>query len=318
VIRAAQALLALSALAAACVGDRPDRVELLHAASLTAFVEDHLVPGAGERLGLRVLAEPEGSVAGANRIRDAVRRPDLYITADPATVAALGPFDPGWSIGFARGELVVGYAASSRFASLLDSARTGSVPWQTPLMRPGFRLGRTDPDLDPKGYRSVWALREGAASAGRGPARDGLLAHLMDTSSVFPEASLAVRVEAGQLDAGMFYLAEARAHGLGVIRLPPELGQGDPDLASVYERYAYVTADGHRVTGRPIVYALTIPGNAPRSAAAVDLAAWLLGSEGRALLSEQGLPPVVRVLGDPERVPPVLRALAGNGDGRAP
>lgn len=314
--RRGAAVLALGALVAGC-GSEPDRVELLYAASLTAFVEDHLVPGARATTGLRVVAEPEGSVAGANRIRDAVRRPDLYVTADPGTVELLGPFDPGWSIVFARGELVIGYAPSSRFAAVLDSARDGSVPWRTPLARPGFRLGRTDPDLDPKGYRSVWALREGAAATGPGAVRDRLLGLLADRTSVFPEAGLAVRVEAGQLDAGMFYLAEARAHGLRVIRLPPELGQGEPGLASVYARYEYVTADGHRVAGRPIVYAFTIPGNAPRPAAAVDLAGWLLGPEGRALLSEGGLPPVVRVLGDPARVPGALREIAGSA-GRAP
>jgi molybdate/tungstate transport system substrate-binding protein len=316
--RAGAAVFAVAALAAGCGGAEADRVELLHAASLSAFVEDQVVPGAREDLGLRVFAEPEGSVAGAHRIRDGVRRPDLYVTADPGTVAVLGRFDPGWSIVFARGELVIGYARSGRFAAALDSARSGSVSWESPLLRSGFRLGRTDPDLDPKGYRSVWALREAAAAADSGSVRDRLLAHLADTASVFPEAGLAVRVGAGQLDAGMFYLAEALAHGLGVIRLPPELGQGDPDLARVYERYEYVTVDGHRVVGRPIVYALTIPKNAPRPRAAGELAAWLLGPAGRALLSDEGLPPVVRVLGDPARVPAALRDLAGPGSGPAP
>lgn len=305
--------LALAPLASGCGGAEPDRVELLYAASLTAFVEDRLVPAAEAGLGLRVRAEPEGSVAGAHRIRDGVRRPDLYVTADPATVAVLGPRDPGWSILFARGELVIGYASASRFAPVLDSARHGTVAWRTALSRPGFRLGRTDPDLDPKGYRSVWALREAARAAGPGPERDGLLAHLADPASVFPEAGLAVRVEAGQLDAGMFYLAEARAHDLAVLRLPPELAQGDPGLAPVYERYEYVTADGHRVVGRPIAYALTIPSNAPRPAAARALAGWLLGPEGRALLGEEGLPPAVRILGDPARVPAPLRELAADG-----
>lgn len=307
---AAAALAAAAALplAAGCDRTAPDRVELLYAASLTALVEDDLAPRAGEALGLRVLAEPEGSVAAAHRIRDGVRRPDLYITADPGTVPLLGPFDPGWSIVFARGELVLGYAPSSRFAAALDSARLGTLPWFAPLLRPGFRLGRTDPDLDPKGYRVLWAL-EGAAASEPG-ARETLLAHLSDSASVFPETGLAVRVEAGQLDAGAFYLAEALARDLRVIRLPPELAQGDPDLADVYARLRYTTVDGHLVTGRPIVYALTIPANAPNPKAALAFAAWLLGPEGRALLEDAGLPPVARALGDPATVPPVLRGPA--------
>jgi molybdate/tungstate transport system substrate-binding protein len=309
VVLAAAAILPL---AAGC-GPARDRVELLYAASLASFVEDDLVPRVGEELGLRVLAEPEGSVAAAHRIREGVRRPDLYVTADPATVSLLGAFDPGWSIVFARGELVLGYASSGRFATALDSARADGATWLAPLLRPGFRLGRTDPDLDPKGYRAVWLL-EAAAAAAMPPEREGLLAHLSDVTSVFPEAGLAVRVEAGQLDAGVFYLAEALARGLRVVRLPPELGQGDPDLADVYARYRHRTADGHLLTGRPIVYALTVPANAARPEAALALAAWLLGPGGRSLLAEGGLPPVARLLGDPDRAPAALRDLVERAD----
>ncbi len=290
----------------ACGRAGDERVELLYAASLTAFVEDELVPALAQAEGIRLLAEPEGSLAAAHRIRDGVRRPDLYITADPATVELLGEADPGWSILFARGELVIGYAAGSRLAAVLDSARTGALPWLTPLTRPGLRLGRTDPELDPKGYRAVWLL-EGAAAALPAAERAPIEAILGSRASLFPEAGLAARVEGGQLDAGVFYLAEARAHRLLAIRVPGELGQGDPDLAREYARLAYRTSAGHEVRGQPIAYALTVPSTAANPDGAARVGAWLLGPAGRRLLDAAGLPPLARRVGDPDRVPPSLR-----------
>ncbi len=299
-------------LLAACgpVGSADDgSMDVLYAGSLTATMEEAIGPAFESSVGLPFRGEPHGSVAGAHLIRDGLRRPDVYITADTATLGLLGPHDPGWSIAFARGELAIGYAADGRWAAAFDSAAAGWLAWYDVVTRPGVRLGRTDPELDPKGYRTLWLFE----LAERHYERSGLAERLRAAAperAVYPEAHLATRVEAGQLDAAVFYLGEARAHGLSVIRLPAPVHQGDPELAGRYAEMTYRDREGRIFRGTPILYAATVPVNARARDPGIEFIAFLLGGRARPILGERGFPPLGRVLGRADRVPGRLRTLA--------
>lgn len=276
--------------------------DVLYAGSLTAIMEDRLGPayeGSGPRA---YRGEGRGSVAAAHQIREGVRRPDVYITADTATLTTLGSHYPGWAVAFARGEIAIGYAASGRYAAALDSGARGVLAWHEVLTREDFRLGRTDPDLDPKGYRTLWMF-ELAERHYRRPGLADRLRAVAAPERVFPEEHLAVRVEAGQLDAAVFYLAEARAHGLEVIRLPPEVNLGDPEHADLYASLSYRDRDDRLFRGGPILYAATIPTSAPDPEAGAGFLRFLLDEPARRILSDTGFPPVRRVLGARERAP---------------
>lgn len=289
-------------------------VEVLYAGSLTATMEQELGPAFQEETGREFRGEGRGSVAAAHELRAGVRRPDVYVTADTSTLPLLGDRDPGWAIAFARGELAIGYDADGRAAAALDSAAVGRPPWYEVVTRPGFRLGRTDPDLDPKGYRTLWMFHLAERYYGVPGLADRLLA-AAPNDRVFPEENLAVRVQTGQLDAAIFYLAEARAHDLSVIRVPEEVGLGDSDAGVLYADLRYTDRQGRTFRGAPILYAATIPANARSPAAGVAFIAFLTSPRGRAILSERGFPPWVRALGDTDRVPPALgRVLEADTD----
>lgn len=277
-------------------------VDVTYAASLTATLAE-LESRYRERSERGVRGDPRGSVAGAHLIREGVWRRDAYITADPATLPLLGPQDPGWAVVFARSEIVIAYSEESRFAAALDSAARGEVDWQEVALRAGFRLGRTDPDLDPKGYRALFAFRLAEAHYRRPGLADSLLSGPSGRESLFPEEHLGARLQTGSLDAGIFYLAEARAHGLRVIRLPRLLGQGDPRDADALARLSHRTADGREFRGAPVLYAATIPLNARHAEAGADFIAFLLGEDARAVLTSDGFVPESRSLGDRERMP---------------
>jgi len=314
----APALALVAAVAAGCrsVGEGERSVEVLYAGSLTAVMEGAIGPAFQVASGLGFRGEPHGSVAGAHLVREGVRQPDVYVTADPATLALLGDTDPGWAIGFARGELVVAYAARGRFESALDSASRGELPWYEVASRAGFRLGRTEPELDPKGYRTLWMLElaetyygiRGLAGRLENPAHADRL--------VYPEPHLAVRVETGELDAGVFYLAEALAQGLRVLRLPPEINQSDPRLAALYGGYTYASRGGALIRGSPILYAVTLPKGfrrADATNAGLTFLRFLLGGEGRRLLREAGFRPVRLPLGDSAAIPLAVVRRSGSG-----
>ncbi len=284
------------------VAGESDAVDVTYAASLTATMAE-LEQAFRERSGRAARGDPRGSVAGAHLIREGVWRRDVYITADPATLRLLGPHDPGWAVVFARSEIVIAYSSESRFASALDSAGRGELAWQEVVLRDGFRLGRTDPDLDPKGYRALFAFRLAEQHYRLPGLADSLLAGPAGRESVFPEEHLSARVQTGSLDAGVFYLAEARAHGLSAIRLPRMLGQGDPRDTEALGRLRHRTAEGRDFRGAPIAYAATVPLNARDSEAGGDYIAFLIGDDAGVILTKDGFVPESRPLGDRERMP---------------
>ena len=69
---------------------------------------------------------------------------------------------------------------------------------------------------------------------------------------------------------------------------------------------------GSRLTrrGEPIVYSVTVPRSAPNPAGGIAFVAFLLGPEGRRILSRAGQPPIVppRASG-PDPLPPLLARL---------
>lgn len=297
--------------AGGCGSGEAERVEILYAGSLTRTMERDLGPAFGAASGLAFRGEPHGSVAGAHLLRDGVRRPDLYITADPATLGLLGPEWPGWAVAFAAGELVIGYDAEGRFGAALDSAAAGSAAWPDVLARPGFRFGRTEPDRDPKGYRTVWMLELAEEALDRPGLRRRVLGAGSGARLVYPEEHLAVRVQTGELDAGTFYLAEARALGLEVIRLRPEVNQGAIGEAARYATRVYRTRKGAEFRGSPILFSATIPVSARNPGGGEAFLRFLLGSAGRKRLEEAGFQPVALRVGTPASFPSSLADLAG-------
>jgi molybdate/tungstate transport system substrate-binding protein len=279
-----------------------DAVDVTYAASLTRTM-DQVEQLFRLETGRAVRGDPRGSVAGAHLIREGVWRRDVYITADPATLKLLGPQDPGWAVVIARSELVIAYSQGSRFAAALDSAGRGELTWHEVVLRDGFRLGRTDPDLDPKGYRALFAFELAEQRYGLPGLTDSILAGPARREGVFPEEHLSTRVETGSLDAGIFYLAEAKAHGLRVVRLPRPLGQGDPRDSAALKTLRYRSADGRDFRGAPILYAATVPLNAGDPEAGGDFISFMLSDVVVSILREDGFVPVTWPLGDRERIP---------------
>lgn len=313
--RTALALL-LAGLALGLVGCRRSRgatapVDVLYAGSLTATMEEALGPAFRRETGRAYLGEGRGSLAGAHLIREGVRRPDLYVTADPGTLNRLGDRDPGWAVIFASSELAIGYSPRSAFASALDSAAAGRIPWTSVVTRPGFRLGRTDPELDPKGYRTLWMFRLAASETGDSALDRRLLAASPAGEAVFPEEHLAARVEVGQLDAGVFYRAEARAEGLSVLRLPGAVNLGDPAYVARYRELRYRTPEGRTLRGGMIRYAATVPASAPDPGAGLEMLRFLLSSEADSILEVRGFRPLSIAIGDTSRMPATLRGIHG-------
>ena len=289
-------------------------VSVLYAGSLGAVMDKGLAPAAERTTGYSIQGEGHGSVAAARMIRDRLRTPDVFISADPAVNSAIlmGPNNRNlvdWYLTFAAADLVIGYNLKSRFKDDFEQARAGKLPWYGVLAKPGLKLGRTDPNLDQKGYRTLF-LFELAERHYQKPGLVALLGGSTNPAQIFPEPELLIRMESGQLDAAIFYRHEVVAHGLPFIELPDEVNQSNPRFAALYRERRYTTDRGLTVTGVPILFTITIVNTARNAPGALAFVRFVLSQQARTTLSQHGLRATsVLVGGETARLPAELRGL---------
>lgn len=255
------------------------RVAVLYAGSLVDLMEHHVGPAFHRSTGYTLEGFAGGSEALAEQVKGKIRRGDVFISAGPQPDRALeGRANGGWVswyAAFATSALLLAYNPHSRFASLFRTR-----PWWQVVAQPGFRLGRTDPKLDPKGALVVQAL-DRAAAVHHEPA----LARLARAGAgIFPEEDLVGRLDAGQLDAGFFYSIEATS--------------ARPHLPTVSISPIHLGA----------AYTITVLRGAPDPAGAVAFVRYLLSSTESTALAAAGLHEMTpAVSGRRSDVPAALR-----------
>ncbi len=254
--------MALAGLSPAIAG-AGELVNVLYAGSLVNLMEHAIGPAFDRASGDHFRGYAGGSKLLANQIRERLRQADVFISAAPGVNALLTGSKNGnwerWYIRFAESPLVIGYDPSSRFA-----ADFTSQPWYRVVQEPGIRLGRTDPKLDPKGALTL-ALMKRAQSYYRIPGlEERVLGAPENPAQVLPEEALVGRLQSGELDAGFFYSTETSDARIPAVSLP----------AAITPKAAYT---------------VTLIRAAPHPASAEAFVAFLLGPEGRRLMSEHGL-----------------------------
>jgi molybdate/tungstate transport system substrate-binding protein len=228
--------------------------------------------------------ESGASLEHARKLTELGRIPDIIALADPEVFPQLlMPKHVSWYAEFARNRMIIGYTDRSRHASEIDSTN-----WRRILAESGVEVGRPDPNLAPAGYRTVLML----VLAEYHYHDPGLLQRILSNTppkNMRPDAAqLAALLQTGELDYVFDYESVAEAYGFRALHLPAAIDLGDPSLASEYARamWRYKTPKGDTVVrrGSPILYALSVPVNAPHPAAAARLAAYLLSGDGRSMM----------------------------------
>src|SRR5215510_1505821 len=257
-------------------------VSVLYAGSLASVMENGIGPAFVKATGYGYQGEAQGSLGAAQMIRDHLRTPDVFISADTLVNLniLMGPQNGNavkWFIVVASSQLVLAYNPHSKFAPKFQAAAAHNIPWCEVLESPGMRFGRGDPRIDPKGYRTLFLF----SLVGKHYRRDDIPRMLGDPQNpaqVFPEVVLLARVESGQLDAGIFYKHEILAHNLPYVDLPPEINLGDPRFKDKYAQESYTTATGQHIHGAPILFTVTIPNSARHRGSALAFVQFLLTS----------------------------------------
>jgi molybdate/tungstate transport system substrate-binding protein len=289
-------------------------VDVVYAGSLVNLNEKVIGPTFQTLTGYTYQGQGLGSLAIVNEIKSHIITPDVIELADPAANTLLMGTDNGnyvkWYITYARSELVIGYDPASKFAPLFNRVRHHKLPWYKPLLAHGLRLGRTDPELDPKGYRTLFMFRLAQRLYHLKNFVHRVLGSDRNPTQTFPEEVLVARLLAGQIDAGIFYLSEVKDLDIPYITLPPQINLGSPKYVKLYATQRYTNKEGKTFVGSPILYTITIPSTVKNLNGAVAFVKFVLGKRARLLSAAHGLLPTrVVTSGDVAAVPPGIEAV---------
>lgn len=281
---------ALTCIAPGCAGgDTASPLAVLHAGSLAGPLRAAL-DSFTAHTGRRVNATSAGSLEAARRITELHDVPDIIALADEDVFPSLlMPNDVSGYFVFARNRMVI--ATSPRRAQ----ESTDSTNWYRALARPHVEVGRSDPDLDPAGYRALLVLQL-AARVYHEPSIAGMVLARSGPENVRPKsADLIALLETGALDYAFVYESSARAAGLHWFPLPSSIDLGDESKAAEYATVSVrvrgrARGDTITVRGAPIRYALAIPRRAPHPDGAITLAKYLLSDAGLRAMGGAGLP----------------------------
>lgn len=247
------------------------KVQVLYAGSLTNMMEHDIGPSFDSATG----GDFEGTAAGSTQlvqeIKGKVKQGDVFVSASTdANKGLMGAANGNWETWyatFATAPLVIGYNPNSKFVNDLKTK-----PWQQVITESGFRMGSTDPKLDPKGKLAAQALT-----------KVGLTTSAVQ---VFPEEQLVGRLQSGQLDAGFFYSSESTELKI------PTISLGSIELKATYT--------------------VSVLNNAPNAAGGDAFVRYLFSDEGVALLKKHGLRlQPITVTGDKTAVPADLDTALG-------
>ena len=275
-------------------------VNIMYAGSLVKIMEDDIGPSFHNHTGYKLVGEGKGSVQISNLITDGFRRPDFFISADTLPIEKIINHNPPlaqWLIKFASAELVIAYNPKSTFASDLEKAARGEIPWYKVLEEKGFKFRRTDPELDPKGYYTVIVAKLSNIYYNDSTIKTKILgAADRNPEQIFPEEVLRSILESGQIDAIAAYKHEAIARGLPYITLAPQINLGDLRYSDFYKQASYTLHSNDTVFGHPIFFAYTIPTSVRNLDGAKSFANFLISPQGKTVLTQVGLNPVKAVV----------------------
>ena len=192
--------------------------------------------------------------------------------------------------------------------------------WAKKVMEPGFRLGMSNPNHDPCGYRSIMMLYLAQERLGvKGMFDDLVLKNSTITidregggavisvpTTVRFKGQLVVRpketdliplLQTGAITGLVIYRSVATQHKMNFVSLPDKVNLSDPKEAEAYGTVRVMLNAGSPkvvpVRCSAIVYGVTIPTSVRSPKLAKAFIQLLTGPEGQRILSECGQPPLV-------------------------
>lgn len=237
-----------------------------------------------------VTVQPQfgGSVKMVKQVTDLKQLADVVAVADYSVIPKYMLGAGGkqkytdWYVGFASNAITFVYTDKSKGQDKITPEN-----WYQVLAQNGVQIGRSNPDTDPSGYQTLQMLNLAEKYYKDPGLEQRILANAPKTNIRDTETELISALKTGQIDYLAIYKSDAKQNQLKYLNLPPQIDLSDPVYSKEYSGAVAKTKNGD-LTGKPIVYALTIPNNAPNADWAKKYVAFLLGPQGQAILKKDG------------------------------
>lgn len=317
-----------------CIEDSRTPLKVFHAGSLSVPLSTIESEFEGANSNVDVRREASGSVDAVKKITDLGKKADVLASADYSLIETMMmPEYASWGILFARNEMVLAYTDESQGHNGINSTN-----WQDILRQSGVKIGFSDPNSDPCGYRALMVIKLHELYI----SHDNLFQDLIVNNSAFTqtkvnnswelnapsdqkpannivirpkETDLVALLEVHTIDYLFIYKSIAVQHadsGMKYIELDQRENLGNHSMDDSYGVVSvvknYGTEGAKLVKGRSIVYGLTIPKCSEHPDLALKFVEFILSDKGRAVFQNCGQDPIypAQVIGK-DNLPDELR-----------
>lgn len=279
-----------------------------------------------------VQREGAGSAQSIKKITELGKKADVLGSADYALIPSMMmPKYADWYAAFARNQMIIAYTNKSRHSNEINSNN-----WYEILRRPDVRIGFSNPNDDPAGYRAQMVTQLAETYYNDSRIYDDLIQsntkmtatteengtvviHVPASEAISPntskimlrsaEVDLSSALETGEIDYLYIYRSVAEQRSFKYVELPPQIDLGSMEYADNYSKVRVQVANGDINTGSPIVYGVTIPTNAENPKLAAEFVKLLLDKPGQQIFIKNGQPPIVPAIAEgKDRMPAELQA----------
>ncbi|MDD2426384.1 MAG: tungstate ABC transporter substrate-binding protein WtpA [Bacteroidales bacterium] len=291
-------------------GEISGELIIFHAGSLSMPIKAISDSFMAKYPNVKILAESSGSIDAARKITELKRDCDIIASADYTVIdKLLVPDYVADNVKFATNRMSIVYTEKSAYGNEINSEN-----WPEILLRDDVHVGRSDPDADPCGYRTILTLRlekqrmekmkgEGREIALPGKKYLAFPENLLSKDNRFirpKEVDLLALLDVRAVDYIFLYRSVAVQHGLKFVELSPETDLSNPEMNNIY-RNATVQVRGSspsekmEIMGEAMVYSAAMLKNAPNKRAAQAFMEYLLSPDGGGKIMEKmGQPPVIK------------------------
>jgi len=255
--------------------------------------------------------EVSGSRKAARKVSDIKRAADVVASADYTVIDnLLIPKDAKFNVQFATNEMALAYTEKSKYAKEVNAGN-----WTDIVLKKGVKVGHSNPNSDPCGYRSVLVTK----LAENYYKKQGFYAALLGYRNAYhvgdehqqkvivrpKETDLLGLLEAHAIDYLFIYKSVAQQHHLKYVTLPKEISLKEEKFKDLYASVSFDISGkkpGTFITkkGAPMIYGITIPQNtkSPKNPeGAVAFVNFVLSKKGQEIMKKSGQgvvePPVI-------------------------
>ncbi len=287
------------------------KLPISHAGSLTVPFNEVNKEFMRQNPGVEIVTDAGGSAAIIRKVTEQGKEAGIVASADYKLIPNMMiPKQTDWYVVFASNQIVLCYTDKSRFG---DQVNAGN--WYDVLRKDGVTYGRSNPDQDPAGYRTLMVWQLAAKYHNQPNLYDTLLGAPGDKMKA-TAAEMVALLKDGTLDYAFEYDSVAKQNNLKYVAFPDEINLSSKKFEDSYSQ-AKVDIKGAKpgetvsMMGEPILYAVTVPKAFANQELAFAWLKFLLSDRAIGIMEAVGQSSIKPALAsDPGKLPEALRNLA--------